>query len=504
MATIAQLDPLRVPKFDAPPTMAELDAADAEAKNARAVADFNTAKATAAKDAEARAKRLRQLAQETGGDFELMLSRLRAEDPEGAVAFEESIAKQRGEAFKTGKAQLEMEALEAEQGAAYLRTVIGLEDDAAYQALRPVIQKRLPELAAVLPPTYDRATLERFLTTAETQKDYNTRTQAALALLVEGKFHSGLGLALSTAESAEQWNETKAGHKALGTPQAVLDDFGEWQGPQSKERAAKLAMTPDDRADNAREDQKFEYGKTKDKVEQGFERDRIGISRGLLGVAQGNLAVRRDEVKAERASGGTENADVKAYADAWMAGTATPEAMEGLNPLLAGKVGAEVLRRGGKLWPKAAAGGAKAGGPNFVAILSEIDTLSRRINTQGAGPGSNVAGATRRGMAAMNLDNDVAEYESLVLGMIPMVARAVGHTGQLTQQDVDSVRALFPQVGDNETLARNKLARVKSLIGAAAGAAPAAAAPAAAPAAGAGGAIRFRRNPTTGKLERER
>ncbi len=68
-------------------------------------------------------------------------------------------------------------------------------------------------------------------------------------------------------------------------------------------------------------------------------------------------------------------------------------------------------------------------------------------------------------MAKAQYDNDVSEYEALVTGMIPMVARAVGHVGVLTQQDVDSVKELFPKITDNKTLAENKLARVKRIIG---------------------------------------
>jgi hypothetical protein len=70
----------------------------------------------------------------------------------------------------------------------------------------------------------------------------------------------------------------------------------------------------------------------------------------------------------------------------------------------------------------------------------------------------------RSGAGRVNLDNDVAEYEAAVKGMIPLVARAFGHTGVLTQQDVDSVRNMFPKVGDNKTLAENKMARIKRQI----------------------------------------
>lgn len=105
-----------------------------------------------------------------------------------------------------------------------------------------------------------------------------------------------------------------------------------------------------------------------------------------------------------------------------------------------------------------------SGKPDVNAIINQIDTLSQRINTSEGGPMSNVTAWIRKGKAAANMDNDVNEYETLITGMIPMVARAVGHTGVLTQQDVDSVRNLFPKVGDNAQLAKNKMARVRSLL----------------------------------------
>lgn len=131
--------------------------------------------------------------------------------------------------------------------------------------------------------------------------------------------------------------------------------------------------------------------------------------------------------------------------------------------------------------PASTAGTAASGtkGPNVGAILNEIETLSKQINTGGSGPLSNIRGLVRRGAASANMDNTVSEYNALVEGFIPMVARAVGHVGVLTQQDVDSVRALFPRVEDNATLAKNKIDRVKSLMssvpGAVAGEAPASA-----------------------------
>jgi len=135
------------------------------------------------------------------------------------------------------------------------------------------------------------------------------------------------------------------------------------------------------------------------------------------------------------------------------------------NPVITYLTPDEVRAQGGI--PTSPKTTAKASGPATVeAILKEIETLSTRINTGGAGPQTTMTGMMRRGAGALNLDNDVAEYESLVKGFIPMVARAVGHTGVLTQQDVDAVRALFPKPGDNQQLAQNKIARVRSLLSA--------------------------------------
>lgn len=110
-------------------------------------------------------------------------------------------------------------------------------------------------------------------------------------------------------------------------------------------------------------------------------------------------------------------------------------------------------------------GAAGKAGPPVAAIINQIETLSKRINTSAGGPTSYAKGLMNRGLATAQMNNDMSEYQSLVSGMIPMVARAVGHTGVLTQQDVDSVRDLFPKPQDNQALAQNKIRRIKELIG---------------------------------------
>ncbi len=97
-------------------------------------------------------------------------------------------------------------------------------------------------------------------------------------------------------------------------------------------------------------------------------------------------------------------------------------------------------------------------------VLASITELSEKINT-GSGLLAKMAGGASKVAAKANYDDDVAEYQALVSGFTPMVARALGHTGVLTQQDVDSVKMLFPAPGDSKTLRDRKLKRVMSIIG---------------------------------------
>lgn len=97
-------------------------------------------------------------------------------------------------------------------------------------------------------------------------------------------------------------------------------------------------------------------------------------------------------------------------------------------------------------------------------VLRGIGELSERINTL-QGVYAKAAGEAERQKAKINLNDDVAEYESLISGFTPMIARALGHTGVLTEQDVQSVKALFPRPGDSKTLRDRKVNRMMGIIG---------------------------------------
>lgn len=124
----------------------------------------------------------------------------------------------------------------------------------------------------------------------------------------------------------------------------------------------------------------------------------------------------------------------------------------------------DTYKPGDKRAPTAGTGDKDKGERTSATVLGEIRQLSKRINTESSGPQAKMTGLLRKGNAMIGNDNTLEEYDSLVSGFTPMVARAVGHNGVLTEQDVQSVKALFPKVGDNAKLATAKLDRVDRIM----------------------------------------
>lgn len=101
----------------------------------------------------------------------------------------------------------------------------------------------------------------------------------------------------------------------------------------------------------------------------------------------------------------------------------------------------------------------------LAAIVSRMNELSERINVN-EGVLAAARGAAAQQAAKVNLDNDVAEYEALVSVYTPIVARANGHTGVLTQIDVDSTKAGFPSPRDSKSLRDRKVKIMTTIQGA--------------------------------------
>jgi hypothetical protein len=98
------------------------------------------------------------------------------------------------------------------------------------------------------------------------------------------------------------------------------------------------------------------------------------------------------------------------------------------------------------------------------SVVKAIAELSERINT-GQGAIAKIQGAAEKAKAAANLSDDVSEYQAVVSGFTPLLARAVGHTGVLTEQDVQSVRKMLPDPGDSKSVRDRKITRIESLMG---------------------------------------
>jgi hypothetical protein len=96
-------------------------------------------------------------------------------------------------------------------------------------------------------------------------------------------------------------------------------------------------------------------------------------------------------------------------------------------------------------------------------FLDSVSELADKINTSN-GVWAKAKGSEREQAAKLNLDDDVAEYDSLVEAFTPLWARALGHSGVLTQQDVDSARAALPKAGDSKTLKDRKIARIQKIM----------------------------------------
>ncbi|RPJ51660.1 MAG: hypothetical protein EHM23_33835 [Acidobacteria bacterium] len=131
------------------------------------------------------------------------------------------------------------------------------------------------------------------------------------------------------------------------------------------------------------------------------------------------------------------------------------------NPILAkrGDLGAGPIKgqRGAEERIKAEARG------KGKLTIGQIDKLSVEIN-QLEGLTAKMVGGARKVAAKANLDALANTYESLTVGAVPLVARMLGHVGILTQQDVDSVRAMFPKLGDSKLIRDAKMANVRGIV----------------------------------------
>jgi hypothetical protein len=429
--------------------------------------DYNRARATEEQRKTTSAVQLQEVWAQFGNDVPEALKRSYAIDAKAAAEIEREYSQARSNWALEHERSIANEVAETDRSASLLAAAKG--DPELFAVIVPYLAKRDKDFAAIAPTLQgaDDPAIDKLLESRDTVKNIMDRRAAANKLFMEGDLYRGAAGQLATATTPEERAEMLQGLAPhLGKAQAAA------LAAMTPEQLEAASLTTDQRADNAA-------------TTRGQDLSAETARRGQDVSAQ--TQIRGQNISAETARRGQNMTDARAKADATGGGAgskdqtqlieavmANPAIYADLTPSVKAAIAGELNKRGFKF----SAAAATKGGPNVTAIMGEIGALSKKINTGGSGPLTTVGGWMRKGAAGANLDNDVAEYEALIQGMIPMVARANGHTGVLTQQDVDSTRNLFPQVGDNKTLAENKLARVNRLIaGGAAAPAPATAEP---------------------------
>ena len=127
-----------------------------------------------------------------------------------------------------------------------------------------------------------------------------------------------------------------------------------------------------------------------------------------------------------------------------------------------GSQGSEYREMAGKIYPRlkelvlgSAASGIPEGSEGFVPGEGVFSL---------EGPAARIQGWGQKLLAVGNLAPDFQEYLSSVVGFIPVFAKAIGHTGVLTELDVQKTIGLFPVPGDSRELSRRKLVNIERLM----------------------------------------
>ena len=251
-----------------------------------AITQLQAARLRAQEQARAAADALaiRRVLQETGGDVQAALPRLRTIAPKAALELETEIAKRRKEGFEAHQAKLKSSQTSLDLG---IRLLQGVTDQQTYDLVRPMIGTMAPDIAQAMGDTYDPARVQQFLQVGLTAKDLYDRRQDAMKLFTEGKANEALGTYLSTARTAEEWDGIVASAKAQGIPDAVIAPYGAFS-PENVQRAATRAITPQQRATLAGQAEARAQAAAHQQVTESQGAERIRIARQRLAQGKGS------------------------------------------------------------------------------------------------------------------------------------------------------------------------------------------------------------------------
>src|SRR4030095_2388369 len=283
---------------------------------------------------------IRRVMTEAGGDWEKALPQLRTIAPSAAAKLETDIAETRNKTLEGLKTRHDLAIKQLGIGAQILETV---NDQQSLDVALPMIATMSPEIAQQLGPTYDPARVAQFRQIGLTQKDLYERKQDAVKLLTEGKATEAMGTWLSTInpadpQAATQWDQAKAGARAMGVPAAVLAQFGDFS-PEAPARAGQLAIAPAKRAELAGQAEARGQTAAHQAEQEAVARQQLGISAGHLAVARGQLDVARQRLAKGTGTEQDRDALMQAVVD-------NPGLWDQIPPTERGKIAGELNARG--------------------------------------------------------------------------------------------------------------------------------------------------------------
>lgn len=319
---------------------------------------------------------IRRVMTEAGGDWEKALPQLRTIAPSAAAKLETDIAETRNKTLEGLKTRHDLAIKQLGIGAQILETV---NDQQSLDVALPMIATMSPEIAQQLGPTYDPARVAQFRQIGLTQKDLYERKQDAVKLLTEGKATEAMGTWLSTInpadpQAATQWDQAKAGARAMGVPAAVLAQFGDFS-PEAPARAGQLAIAPAKRAELA--GQAEARGQTAAGQAQTAAHQAVVEQQGAQ-----RIAIARQRL-AQGGGTSTDKQDVEAIADAIISGD-QPPTLTGLYRYAA-PIRGELARRGYDLataqtdWTAAQRHFATLNGAQQTRLRQAVDTATHSL-----------------------------------------------------------------------------------------------------------------------------
>lgn len=329
--------------------VADARTAKLQAQNQELLVRDNTLKLRAQEDARREEALIRKVAMESGGDWEVIIPKLRQLAPGAAMKYEEQLAKIRKEGFEAQFKANENEKASIQKALGILRAI---GDDATYQQMLPTLRGMNDDLGKMLPAQFDPQRIEQLQQYGITAEKALDLSRQSLQLIADGKLTDGVASALSMADTEQEWNETLHDLQQAGVPKAFLKVFGAWR-PNAVQEVLTMAMTPEKRAELDQWTKTYNEGVRRfDKTfveQQRHNQETEKNARGMLGVARTNAATSRMNAvtNQQTASGG--GAEERGFDALVRQAIANPELLRpegGFTATLRGAIATEMAARG--------------------------------------------------------------------------------------------------------------------------------------------------------------